>query len=430
MSARAVFALVRKDLKVFSGDPRALVMSVVAPIAIASFFGMIFSGRPDREAARMAVRAVDGDGSAVSRAVVAGLTSDKALAVKPATLEEAQGLVRGGKVVVAVVIPPGFGQAAGQAFFRGAGRPELGLLYDPSHRAELGMVRGILTQHVMQAVSAAVFGGTQGEELTRQSLREVERDPNMDPADRAALTDMLKSVDRFYRRPARPGAGGAPAGLSVPFDVKEEAMTARADVPYNPFAHSFAGMGVQFLLFACIDLAIGILLERERGLWKRLRAAPLSRTTLLLGKATSGALIALATLWISFGFAMVVFRIRIQGSVVGFVAVSVAIALMASTFGLLVAALGRTPQASRGVAILAVLMMVMLGGAWVPSFVFPSWLQTATLVVPARWAVDGLDATTWRGASLLSALQYAGALLGFAALFGTLAVARFRWDSD
>ena len=44
---------------------------------------------------------------------------------------------------------------------------------------------------------------------------------------------------------------------------------------------------------------------------------------------------------------------------------------MAATFGLLVAALGETPAATRGVTTLAVLMMVMLGGAWVPTFVFP-----------------------------------------------------------
>ena len=36
------------------------------------------------------------------------------------------------------------------------------------------------------------------------------------------------------------------------------------------------------------------------------------------------------------------------------------------------------------------LLLVMLGGAWVPSFVFPGWLQQASLVVPTRWAVDGL----------------------------------------
>jgi ABC-2 type transport system permease protein len=189
-------------------------------------------------------------------------------------------------------------------------------------------------------------------------------------------------------------------------------------------------MGVQFLLFACIDLAIGMLLERQLGLWKRIRAAPLSRFVLLGAKATSGALIALMTLGVSFAFGMIVFGIRIQGSVLGFVAVCAATALMASCFGLMIASLGKTPQATRGVAILAVLLMVMLGGAWVPSFVFPAWLQKVTLAIPARWAVDGLDATTWRGVGLVGILPTVGVLLGFAAAFGALAVARFRWDAE
>ena len=41
-------ALVRKDLKLFFSDRRALLMSIVAPIAIASFFGYIFGGSGDR----------------------------------------------------------------------------------------------------------------------------------------------------------------------------------------------------------------------------------------------------------------------------------------------------------------------------------------------------------------------------------------------
>jgi ABC-2 type transport system permease protein len=216
----------------------------------------------------------------------------------------------------------------------------------------------------------------------------------------------------------------------MPYDVQEEPVTSRAGVAYNGFAHSFAGMGVQFLLFACIDLATRMLLERQLGVWKRLRAAPLSRGTLLGAKAASGAIIALLSLGVTFAFGMAVFGIRVEGSGAGFLAVCVATALMASSFGLLVAAIGRTPEATRGFAILAVLLMVMLGGAWVPTFVFPAWLQKVTLVVPARWAVDGLDATTWRGVDFLGVLPAIVVLLGFAALFGALALARFRWEAD
>ena len=125
---------------------------------------------------------------------------------------------------------------------------------------------------------------------------------------------------------------------------------------------------------------------------------------------------------------MIVFRVRIQGSVVGFLGVSIACALMASTFGLLVAALGNSRRPRAGVTTLAVLMMVMLGGAWVPTFIFPAWLQQVTVVVPARWAVDGLDAMTWRGIGLTGAVMPTLVLLGFALACGAIAVARFNWE--
>jgi ABC-2 type transport system permease protein len=125
---------------------------------------------------------------------------------------------------------------------------------------------------------------------------------------------------------------------------------------------------------------------------------------------------------------MIVFGVRIEGSLAGFVGVSVACALMASTFGVLVAALGNSPATARGVTTLAVLMMVMLGGAWVPTFIFPAWLQQFTLIVPVRWAVDGLDGMTWRGIGLSGALAPIAVLLIFAIGFSLVAALRFRWE--
>jgi len=99
---------------------------------------------------------------------------------------------------------------------------------------------------------------------------------------------------------------------------------------------------------------------------------------------------------------------------------------MTASFGLLIAAFGKTPEAARGLAVFATLILVMLGGAWVPTFVFPTWMQQLTVVVPTRWAVDGLDAMTWRGLGMDVALQTAGVQLAFAVVFGALAIWRFR----
>ena len=288
------------------------------------------------------------------------------------------------------------------------------------------MVRGVLTQHVMQAVSQEMFTGESGQKMVDDTLGRLDQ-LNLPAAQRELLRDILSSVRRFYRAEGTGSAARAP-GITMPYVVHEEAVTARTNVAYNGYAHSFAGMGVQFLLFAAANLGMEILLERQRGLWKRLRSAPISKLTLLAAKTASMTIVALLSLLVSFGFAIVVWGVRIHGSVVGFLSVSLACAVMAAAFGLLIAALGRTPAATRGVTTLAVLLMVMLGGAWVPTFIFPAWLQRVTVVVPARWAVDGLDAMTWRGIGLAGAVAPTLVMLGFAALFWTIAAARFRWE--
>jgi ABC-2 type transport system permease protein len=429
MAIIPLVAMVKKDLQLFFSDTRAVIIAFAVPIAIASFFGSIFSGPSQNgEPARVSVAIVDGDHSTISKAIVSGAGGDRNLKVTTPTEEEARDTVRRGRTSVAVIIPKRFGDAAAKAFFGNGEKAPLDVLYDPSRSMEVAMVRGILTEHVMQAVSREMFGGEQGRATVAQTIPQIEAS-SMPEEQKRALVEMLKSAQNFYKQPSGSGPAGAAAGrgFSMPYAVREEAMTA-GNVKYNGYAHSFAGMGIQFLLFAAANLGIEILLERQRGLWKRLRSAPISRLTLLAGKAISMTIVGLMTLAVSFGFAMLVFGVRIQGSVIGFVAVAIACALMAAAFGLLIAALGRTPAATRGVTTLAVLMMVMLGGAWVPTFIFPRWLQQATVIVPARWAVDGMDAMTWRGIGLRGAVTPTLALLGFAVLFGAVAAARFRWE--
>jgi ABC-2 type transport system permease protein len=105
-----------------------------------------------------------------------------------------------------------------------------------------------------------------------------------------------------------------------------------------------------------------------------------------------------------------------------------ALCFMNSAFGLMLAAVGRSAAATRGIAVLVTLLLVMIGGAWVPSFVFPKWLQQASLAVPTRWAVDGLDAVTWRGQGLAAALAPIAVLCATAIICLGLAIWRFRWE--
>jgi ABC-2 type transport system permease protein len=164
-------------------------------------------------------------------------------------------------------------------------------------------------------------------------------------------------------------------------------------------------------------------------LWNRLLAAPISIKTILAGRALSCAIIAIGLQCVIFTAAALLFNVRIDGSVIGFVGLLIAFSLMTACFGLLIAAFGKTPEAARGLSVFATLIMVMLGGSWVPTFLFPQWLQTVTLVIPTRWAVDGLDAMTWRGLGLDAAIAPIAVQLGFAIVFAALAMWKFSRES-
>ena len=286
MNFAAFRALVRKDLVLYFSNRRALVMSIAAPIVIAAFFGAIFGSGMDKPT-RIPIGFADLDASAVSKAVATAVKADAAFDVKEGDEAAVVALAREGKVRAAVVLPAGFGEQARNALLAGADKPVVAVHYDPSQATAMTLVRGLLAQHVMKALGDSVGG-------------------------------------------AMPGTAGAPraSAFSLPFATQAVESTGRTDRPYNGYAHSFAGMGVQFILFMGIEVGVGVLLARRLGLWKRLRAAPLSRSLLLGSHIASGAITALVLLAIIYAAAIGIFHVRIDGSVAGFVGIAIAFALL------------------------------------------------------------------------------------------------------
>jgi len=380
---RILWTLVLKDLKLFLTDRRALLISLIVPLSIASFMASIFGGQTQtKPATAIPVLVVDLDQSAGSKAIF-----DKMAATgiaKPEAVDEATARkkVQAGDVGVAVIIPKGFpGELS--AALTGGPKPKLHYLTDPSQSTAYMVVRGAVTQAAMQAVTgASPFGG---------------------------------SVE----------------GDGLPFESDSKSVTKDdGGEKWSGTAHAFVGMGVQGLLFGAIEAAMGLLRERQQGLWKRLRAAPVPPYLLLLGKLLSTAIRSLLVLTVLFTVGALLFKFKVTGSWIGMSLVSVCVALMVSGLGLFIAALGRNEQQSRGLSILFVLAMTMLGGAWFPTFLMPTWVQTLSLAIPARWAVDGFDDMLWRGLGLQDALLPCLVLLGFAAAFCLVAMTRFRWEAE
>jgi ABC-2 type transport system permease protein len=430
-SGPALRALVATDLKLFLRDRRSVILNLITPLVIAGLFGMVFGGGGGKSApGQLPIAVVDLDGSAISTAVVAGLTADATLDV--ALLDEvtAREQVRKGRIRAAVILPPEFGERAGRSLLRAGEKPRIDVLHDPSQPYTMPMVQGLLTQQVFNAVTRELFGGDGGRRLIDEAVAELDRQG----ADSGVTEDLreLLSRARSLNERSRPGdpvrGTGGGAGLSIPFDLGDQPVTS-GRTPYNGYAHATAGMGVQFILMMGIEAGVGLLMLRRRGLWLRLKAAPLSRATLLTARVVSAAIMSLLMLAVLYGGAALLFGVRVDGSIAGFVGIAIAFSLTTAAFGLLVAALGETPEATRGIAIFATLVMVLLGGGWVPSFLFPAWLQQASLVLPTSWAIRGLEAMTWRGLGMDEAWPAIAALCTFAAAFLAIAVWRFRWDA-
>lgn len=425
----AFLALVKKDLLLFVRDKRAMIMSFVAPIVIASFFAWIFGGSGGQKI-NIQMGLVDEDASDISRAIVAKAPAE-GLDVKPMARAEAEKAVREGKLSVAAILPKGFGEQAAKCFFRpGLPKAELEILFDPARATERQMVEGVLTGRIMEAVSGEVFGGRMGRQMIADTLKDLEASTTVAGELKGPLDRLLKGAQELNLRETSGAGRGARGGLSVPFTTKARAATAAGNQrEWNGAGHYFGGMGVQFILFLGIEAGVSLLLQRQMGLWKRLRCAPVSRGVLMGSKAASSAICAFAILVVLFSFAHLTFRVPLEGSLAGFTLVAIAFAMMTASYGLLISAVGRTPEAARPISIIATLMMVMLGGSWIPTFLFPAWLQKATLVMPTRWAVDGLDAMTWRGLGFEAALLPAAVITGFAVVFASIAWVRFEWDS-
>ncbi len=433
---RVFRALVANDLHLFFSDKRAMIATIFVPIMLASFFAMIFGNSGgDGKKAQIAVLVADNDQSPVSKKIIEGLKAEGSFTVTLTGESKAREAVGKGKVSVALVIPKDFATLSGSALFNPiAPRPTLTFLYDPAHNADLQMARGLMTQQVMQVVSQEAFASPNSSGIDG-ALKMAEADTSRDPEEKATLANLLRSVQQWQKRPSA-GASSSPGmGMTNPCEMVSEAVVGQSADKMKDASggkagatHVFIGMGVQGLLFFAIDLAIGMVRDRRLGLWKRLRAAPLSRLQLLGSRWISSAIIGLVVLSAVLAFGAVLYGIRVSGSVVGFLLLAVASSLMVASFGLLIAALGRTEAQCRAFAVPAVLTMSFLGGAWIPTFMMPAWVQPISQMLPTRWAVDGFDLVTWRGLGLTEVLPALGVVMAFAVGFATIALARFRWE--
>lgn len=404
---RGTLALARKDLRVLARVRSGVFFTFGWPLIVAVLFGMVL-GQGGEGPSAIRVALVDEDRTEASRAFAARLEASGDFVLDRTTRAEAERLVRRGRRSAYIVIPRGFGEASGRLFYGPPRRLEVG--YDPSRPAVGSMVQGLLLKHAMADVERLFADPDRSRRMVAEALKAL--GPAAQDDELAPLGRFLHELERFLGTPAarRPAGGGS----WRPVEIAKTAVARDRLVPSKGFDVTFP-QGVVWGIIGCVmTFAIGLVSERARGTFLRLQAAPLSRGQILAGKALAcfTAIVLLEVALLALG----VIGFGIRPSSYGLLALAgVAAAAGFVGFMMMIAGLTRTEEAAAAAGWAVLLPMALFGGAMIPQFAMPGWMQAAGYASPVRWAILGLEGAVWRGFTLREMLAPALVLVVFGA---------------
>jgi len=159
---------------------------------------------------------------------------------------------------------------------------------------------------------------------------------------------------------------------------------------FNFRTFMFPGVIAMTILFTSIFSAISIVWDREFGFLREMLVAPVSRWSLVLGKALGGATVATiqgAIMLVLAGAVGVPYRPLLLLTMLGEMGLT---AFALTSFGVLVASRIAQVESFQMVTQFIVLPMFCLSGAVFPPGDLPTWLKVLTRFDPLSYAVDPL----------------------------------------
>lgn len=436
LHGNSILAIAFKDLRLLVRDRYGLFWVLAFPMMTALFFGSIYNrgGAPTK----IKIAVVDDDLSATSKGLIDRLQKsesinivnfDKAGVFQLASLNGAEQGVRKGNIAAFLHIKKGFDNGSGMFF--DATKLELGT--DPSRSAERGMLEGVVMQNAFMGFTESFSNPKVGREQIAKAQQNLAGAKDISLAQSVVLGTLFTSLDSlFAQQEAEAKSGDGKGGLNnSPFsnmkltvrDITADGQIKRALNGYEitfPQAIAWAFMGI------CTSFAVSTVQERTLGTLMRLRVAPISSAHIMLGKGLACFLTMMAVSTLLLVFGRLVFGVRIGSPltlVLGLVSAGIAfVGLM--TF---IASTGKTERAVAGSATAYGMLLAMLGGAAVPTFVMPPFMLTLSNISPFKWLIYSVEGGIWRGFSVTEMLIPCGILLAFGAFFFIVAIVNSRY---
>ncbi len=212
----------------------------------------------------------------------------------------------------------------------------------------------------------------------------------------------------------------------ITLDVKPAGK--RQTIP-SGFEQAIPGTLVMFTLLVLLTSGATLLvIEREKGVLRRLASAPLTRGTVIAGKWGGKYALGLVQIAVAVLVGSFVFGMNWGGSFPMVFAVLMAWGAFCASAGLLLGSLARTQAQAIGLGVLTSNVLAALGGCWWPIEITPAWMQFVAKLTPTGWTMDALHKLISFDAGAMSALPHLAALLMGALVLGWLAAKRFRYE--
>ena len=400
--------ITRKDLQLLRRDRRALIVLVVLPMAFICILGLttgrLLGWRENNQLLNLCV--VNQDGSELSNRLTENLGNiDGIKMISAESLEQAKTLLEEGDANAIIEIGGDFRNNAlaltPRKFFDVETR-QLGLgLSDLDIKVQskpaMAMVRSVVDQLVLLSAIRVVLP---------------------DVAERLKIIPSISQAIKETETPKSLSEANPPQA------EPEQSTASNGNEVYQTIVPAYT---VMFAFFLVNIMARSFIAERELGTLKRLHMAPISEFQIVLGKTLPFLMISLVQCGALFLFGRLLFGMSWGVQPWLLLPVMIATSLSATGLGLLVATLVRTDSQVSAYANFLVITLAGISGCFMPREWLPESMQTFSLATPHAWALLAYDHVLHEATPKFSTVaKSCGALIGFAALFTSLGVWRFR----
>jgi len=200
---------------------------------------------------------------------------------------------------------------------------------------------------------------------------------------------------------------------------------------FNPNLQSrwfiVSALPVQLALVVVILItSLSVAREREQGTFDQTLVAPFDAVQILVGKSVPAFAFGLLDGLLLSAGAVAWFGVPLVGGLGALTAVLAVYALSVLGIGLFISSLSATMQQGLLGAFVFIMPAVILSGFTTPIENMPPWLQSATLVNPARYAVAGCRSVFLEGAGVADVARYLLPMAAIALLCTSAAGWMFR----